>query len=138
MKNESFNKILKRPLLVILVVSFWPLLTYFIPASFVSYLSIFYIVQTILILNYIRLFITYSRFIKFPNYEEARIYFYDLRRVKRLELKAKKAFIKKGREQHKLRIQKEKENKRSKKVIAKELAFNKLKLELEERKKKVL
>jgi uncharacterized membrane protein len=112
MKNEFFKKILKIPLIVILGVSLWPLLTYFIPATFVPYLTIFYVLQTILILNYIRLFIIYLRYLKFPNYEEARVYFFDLRRVKKLELKAKIASMKKAKEEQKLKIQKENEEKR--------------------------
>lgn len=138
MKNEFFNKILKRPLIVILLLSLWPLLTYFIPATFVPYLPIFYVPQILLVLNYIRLFITYLRYQKFPNYEEARVYYYDLRRVKKLELKAKKAFFKKAKEEMRLKIQKENEEKRVQEEKLKEEALKKLKLELEERKKKVL
>jgi hypothetical protein len=138
MKNEFFKKILKIPLIVILGVSLWPLLTYFIPATFVPYLTFFYVLQTILILNYIRLFIIYLRYLKFPNYEEARVYFFDLRRVKKLELKAKIASMKKAKEEQKLKIQKENEEKRVREEKLKEEALKKLKLELEERKKKVL
>lgn len=138
MKNEFFNKILKRPIIFILFVSLWPLFAYFIPANLVPYLTIFYVLQTILILNYIRLFITYLRYQKFPNYEEARVYYYDLRRVKKLELKAKKAFFKKAKEEMRLKIQKENEEKRVQEEKLKEEALKKLKLELEERKKKVL
>ncbi len=149
MKNEFFNKILKRPLIVILFFSLWPLFAYFIPANLVPYLTIFYVLQTILILNYIRLFITYLRYQKFPNYEEARVYYYDLRRVKKLELKAKKAFLKKAKEEMRLKIQKEKEEerllvqkekeeRRVREEFLKTEAIKKLKLELEERKKKVL
>jgi hypothetical protein len=138
MKNVFFNKILKKPLILIVLISLWPLLTYFIPARLVTYLPFFYAIQIILILNYIRLYIKYLRYIKFPNYEEARLYYYDLGRVKKLELKAKKAFFKKAAEEMKLKIQKEKEEKRVQEEKLKEEALKKLKIELEERKKKVL
>lgn len=138
MNNVFFNKILKKPLILIVLISLWPLLTYLIPAVLVRYLSYFYVIQIILILNYIRLYIKYLRYIKFPNYEEARLYYYDLRRVKKLELKAKRAFFKKAAEEMKLKIQKEKEENRLREEKLKEEALKKLKLELEERKKKVL
>lgn len=149
MKNEFFNKILKKPLIVIILMSFWPLLTYIIPAKLVNFLPLFYAIQIILILNYIRLYIKYLRYIKFPNYEEASVYYYDLERVKKLELKAKKVTIKKAKEEQRLKIQiekeeerlliqKEKEERRVREEFLKTEAIKKLKLELEERKKKVL
>lgn len=138
MKNESFSKILKKPLIIILVVSVWPFFTFLIPSSFVRYLPIFYIIQAALVLNYVRLFIIYLRYLKFPNYEEARIYFYDLRRVKRHEKRAKKISIKKEKEKLRIKIQKDKEEKRKLKEAERAEVLNQLKLELEERKKKVL
>jgi hypothetical protein len=138
MKNEFFSKILKKPLIIILVFSVWPFFTFLIPSSFVRYLPIFYIVQAALVLNYVRLFIIYLRYLKFPNYEEARIYYYDLRRVKRHEKKAKKVSIKKEKETIRFNLQKQKEEKRKLKEAERAEVSNKLKLALEERKKKVL
>lgn len=138
MKNDSFFKILKKPMVFILALSFWPLLTYIVPAHIVPYLQLFLIVQVILIFNYLRLFILYLRFKKFPTYEDAKTYYYDLKRVKRFELKAKKTSIKKAKVELRLKIKREAEEKRNKEEKAKLEAFNKMKLELEERKKKVL
>ncbi len=80
----------------------------------------------------------YLRFNKFPTYEEAKTYFYDLKRVKRLEFKAKLVSIKKAKEELRLKMRREAEEKRNKEEKAKLEAFKKMKLELEERKKKVL
>jgi hypothetical protein len=138
MKNEFFSKMLKKPLIIIVVVSLWPFFTFLIPSSFVRYLPIFYLVQAVLVLNYVRLFIIYLRYLKFANYEEARIYFYDLRRVKRHEKRAKKVSIKKEKEKLKLKIQREKDEKTKLKEAERAEVSNQLKLALEERKKKVL
>jgi hypothetical protein len=138
MKNEFFSKILKKPLLLIIVLSLWPLLTYIVPPSVVPYLQFFYLIQLFLVFNYLRLFIRFLRFSKFPNYEEAESYFYDLKRVKKLELKAKKLSVKKAKEERRLEEKREAEEKRKKDEEAKLEALRKMKIELEERKKKVL
>jgi hypothetical protein len=138
MKNEFFSKILKKPLLLLFYVSLWPLLTYVVPAIIVPYLQLFYIVHFILAINYIRLVIIYLRFKKFPTYEEARTYFYDLKRVKSLEIKAKRIANKKAKEEHQIKIKREAEEKIKKEEQVKLETFKRMKLELEERKKKVL
>jgi hypothetical protein len=138
MRNQFFSKILKKPLIINIVFSLWPILTFLIPSSFVRYLPIFYIIQSALVLNYVRLFIIYLRYQKFPNYEEARIYYFDLTRVTRLENKAKKVAFKKEKEIIRFNIRKQKEEKRKLNEIERAEASKKLKLELEERKKKVL
>jgi uncharacterized membrane protein len=89
MENELFYKILFKPLIFIILVSLWPLLTYIVPPLVFRYLQFFYLIQLILILNYIRLFLTYLRFKNFPNYEEARSYFSNLKRLKNVEPKNK-------------------------------------------------
>jgi len=99
MENEFFSKILYKPLILIIVVSLWPFLTYIVPPSVVRYLQFFYLIQVILVFNYLRLFITYLRFKKFPNYKEAKSYFLNLKRDKRLELKTNKISIKRAKEE---------------------------------------
>jgi hypothetical protein len=103
MENEFFYKILYKPLMLIIVISLWPFLTYIVPPSVVSYLNFFYLIQVILVFNYLRLFKTYLRFKKFRTYAEAKSYFLNLNRAKRLELKTNKISIKRAKEESQLR-----------------------------------
>jgi predicted nucleotidyltransferase len=114
------------------------MLVYVLPSSLVKYLPYFYIIQGGLILNYIRLFIVYLKFQKFLSYEEARLYYFDLKRVKKLEQKAKKVSIKKAKEEILAKQAKLRLDKKIKEDTMKTETINILKLELEERKKKVL
>ena len=138
MKNEFYLKILNRPLIFIILISLWPMLVYVLPSSLVKYLPYFYIIHGGLILNFIRLFIIYLKFQKFPSYEEARLYYFDLERVKKLEQKAKKLAVKKAKEEILAKQAKLKLDKKIKEESMKTETINKLKVELEERKKKVL
>ncbi len=139
MKNEFFFKILFKPFFVVILFSLWPLLTEILLASYIKpFLEIFFLTHIVIIIYFIKNYIIYTKYIKFPSYKEAKEYYRDLKRVEREELKAKKYSIKKAKVADQLRKKKEIENKKIAEEVAKQALALNLKMELEKRKKKVL
>jgi len=130
-KNSFFSMILARPLLLLIIFSFWPLIKYvdiiFRIFNYSNLLFFFLSLHLSLILFiYFRIY-KYFKFSKFSNYQEAFNYFSDLKRVKLAERKAKR-----------FKIKKDKILKKESKLQKHQAELNRLKYELEERKKRVL
>jgi signal transduction histidine kinase len=138
LKNQFFNKLLFKPLMIIILISLWPILTYLIPSILVPYLTLFSYIQVYLFIFFVFRVVTYFKYIPFPTYEEANQYFTDLKSVQRAE-KVNQQRAKVKAKQYRL-IQREKKKKEDKEIEEKQnqLRLKRLKDELEERKKKVL
>jgi hypothetical protein len=125
-KVEFFYKILLKPFILILIFSLWPFMVYILPwfpFPFLLGLSI----QILLVVMYFVLFIKFIKYKKFPSFVQAKNYYTDLKKVKILEQKAKKTEAQKFNFEIKKR-----------KIEMEEAKINKLQIDLEERKKKLL
>lgn len=123
--------ILLKPLLILIIFSFWPLIKHFdiIFKIFDYYNLLFFFLSiqiSLIVFIFFRIY-KYFKFSKFSNYQEAFNYFSDLKRVKVAERKAKK-----------LKIKKDKILKKESKLQKHQAEINRLKDELEERKRRVL
>jgi K+-sensing histidine kinase KdpD len=137
-KNQFFDKLLFKPLLIIILISLWPILTYLIPSILVPYLSIFLYIQFFLLIHFVFRVVTYFKYITFPVYEEAHLYFSDLKRVQRAEKVSQQKAKVKAKQDMRIQIEKKKKEYKEKEERQNQLRLKLLKDELEERKKKVL
>jgi phosphoglycerol transferase MdoB-like AlkP superfamily enzyme len=125
-KSVFFNKILLKPFILVVTFSLWPLIIYALP-WFPFPILVGLSFQIVLVFSYLSLFVKFIKFRKFPTFIQAKNYYSDLKKVKKIEIKAKKS------EKQKFLIGKNK-----KRSDAEEARMNKLQNDLEERKRKVL
>ncbi len=137
-KNSFFNKLLFKPLMIIIAFSIWPILTYLIPSILVPYLTIFSYIQLYLLIYFVFRLVTYFKYITFPTYDEAHLYFNDLKRVQRAEKVSQQKAKFKAKQDMRIQIEKKKKEYKEKEERQNQLRLKLLKDELEERKKKVL
>ncbi len=137
-KNQFFYKLLFKPLLIIIFLSLWPSLTYLISSSLLPYLTFFPYAHFLFFIYLVFKVNIYLKYTAFPTYDEAHLYYSDLKRVQRAEkVSQQKAKVKE--KQDKL-IQIKEKKKEDKEIVERQnhLRLKRLKDELEERKKKVL
>jgi hypothetical protein len=133
-----YFKILGKFILYLIGISFWPFLSYILPPSLNPYLPWIVLIQILLILKIVINLKTYLRYSKFQSFEDAKKYYYDLKRVTRLEKKAKIYALRKAKEEKLKNIRIKEEEKIKQKQNENKAYIDQLKTQLDERKKKVL
>jgi hypothetical protein len=138
-----YTKLLGKPFLKLMLVSLWPLLTYLIPSTWiiiqiVPYLYLLVFLQLYLLIVFILRLVDYFNYSKFDSYEEAYLFFQDLKRVKRAEKISRRIAIKNEQKLLKERKIEAEKIKQIKLNQSKKAEIDRLKQDLEDRKKKVL
>jgi len=138
-----YTKLLGKPFLVLMLVSLWPLLTYLFPSNWiiiqvVPYLYLLVFLQLYLLFVFILRVVEYFKYSKFDSYEEAHRFFQDLKRVQRAEKISRRIAIKNEQKLLKESKLEAEKIKQIKLIQSRKAAIDKLKQDLEDRKRKVL
>jgi hypothetical protein len=137
--NDSmFLQVFKKPLIFFLIFSFWPVLTFFVPYSWIGYLQFLIVIQISLSIYILFSLKTYLMYLKFPTYIIAVEYYRELKRVQYLEKVTLRKQIQKEKYDKALKLKELKIEEDNKRALEERILVQKLLDDLESRKKKVL
>jgi preprotein translocase subunit SecF len=126
MKNfqeSTFYLLFKKPLLLFLLFSCWPILVFVVPYGWIGVLQLLIFIHIGLSIYLLLTLKTYFMYVKFPTFTMALDYHRELKKVQRLEQKTKakqkqKEKLEKAKRLQELRIIQEKKRKEEEEIQA--------------------